>query len=207
MREEDITIIPAKEGVKISYKFLPFVNTRSQDFVASVSQHYATETNTVPSVKAVDNVAELYFNNSSPIIHEMHILTIIPTKHPQTTKQNEHNALVEALKIVSGSVTESTLLQAQSVSKVRASLKGISGPVTAIALSEPLRVRRINLETGIYHTNRGKTEVFFINTLHTDASSKKGTELELSQISEAVEIVNNQDLMSDENEEIAQVFL
>ncbi len=32
MREEDITIIPAKEGGKISYKFLPFDNIRSQDF-------------------------------------------------------------------------------------------------------------------------------------------------------------------------------
>ncbi len=36
MREEDITIIPAQEGVKISKKFLLFVNTRSQHFVVPV---------------------------------------------------------------------------------------------------------------------------------------------------------------------------
>ncbi len=40
MHEEDITIIPAQERVKISYKFLPFFNTHSQDFVAPVSTWY-----------------------------------------------------------------------------------------------------------------------------------------------------------------------
>ncbi len=107
MREEDITIIPAQEWVKISYKFLPFVNTRSQDFVASVSHHRSTEVNTVPSVNTVNNVAERYLNHSSPVPNEKHI----PTNHheepksPPTNKQNKHHALAEALKTVSGSVT------------------------------------------------------------------------------------------------------
>ncbi len=112
MREEDVTFIPAKEGAKITYKFLLFVNTRSQDIMATVSQHRTTEAITA---YRYNNVADRYLNNSSPVIHGKHIPTKNPTKPPQTTKQNEHNALAEVLKIVSGSVTESTLLQAQSI--------------------------------------------------------------------------------------------
>ncbi len=88
MREEDITIIPAREGVKISYKFLPFVNTCSQDFVAPVSQHRTTEANTVPSVNSDNNVAERYLKHSSPVHNEKHIPTNPheETKSPPTTK-------------------------------------------------------------------------------------------------------------------------
>ncbi len=101
---------PAKEGVKI-YKFLPFVNTRNQDFEAPVSQHRTTEAITVPSI---NNVAERYLNHPSIVPNEIHI----PNTHHEeikslpTTKQTKHQALAEALQIVSGSVTESTLLQA-----------------------------------------------------------------------------------------------
>ncbi len=67
-------------------------------------------------------------------------------------------------------------------------------------------MRGINLENGLYHTNRGKTEVFVMNTLHTDVPIKKGTELGRFQIGETVEIINDQDLIFDKNEEISQVF-
>ncbi len=87
MREEYITIMPAKEGVKISYKFLPFVNTRNQNFATPVSQHPTTDANTVP---LVNNVAERYLNNSSPVSGENHITTDHheKTKSSPTTKQN-----------------------------------------------------------------------------------------------------------------------
>ncbi len=118
LRGESMTIIPAKEGVKISYKFLPFVKTRSQDFVATVSQHRTTVVN-------VSNVAERYLNNSSPIIHEKHIPTNYHKKNetPPTTDLNKQNALAEVMKFFSRFVTVSTLLQAQSICKVRVSLK------------------------------------------------------------------------------------
>ncbi len=70
MRKEDITIIPAKEGVKISYKFLPFVNTRIQDSVAPVSQHRTTEAITAP---LINNVAERFLNHPSTVPNEIHI--------------------------------------------------------------------------------------------------------------------------------------
>ncbi len=197
MRDEQITIIPAREGVKISYKFLAFVNTHSQDFVATVTQPRTPEAITA---YRDNNVAERYLNNSSPVLHKE------KTKLLQATNRNKHSALAETLKIVSGYVTESTLLQAQSICKVKVSLKGISEPTLAIPLAEWSRVRGINLENGLYHTNRGKTEVFVINTLHTDVPIKKGTELGRFQISETVEKINNQDRISDKNEEIAQVF-
>ncbi len=165
--------------------------------MATVSQPRTPETITAYSD---DNVAERYLNYSSPVLHEE------KTKPPRATKQNKHSALAETLKIVSGSVTESTLFQAQSICKVKVSLKGISEPMPAIALGESSRVRGINLENGLYHTNRGKTEVFVISTLHTDVPIKKGTEVGRFQIGETVEIINNQDLISDKNEEIAQVF-
>ncbi len=57
---------------------------------------------------------------------------------------------------------------------------------TAIALSESSRVHGISLENGLYQTNRGKTEVFVITTLHTDVPIEKGTGLGRFQISEAV---------------------
>ncbi len=100
MRDEHITIIPAREGVKISYKFLLFVNTHSQDFLATVSQPRTPEAITAYRY----NVVERYLNHSSPVLHEE------KTKPPQATKQNKHSALAETLKIVSGSVTKSTLL-------------------------------------------------------------------------------------------------
>ncbi len=148
MRDEDITIFPAKEGVKISYKFPPFVNTRSQDVVAPVSQQPKTEVNTVPSD---NNVAERYLFSSSPVLDENRIPTDRheKTNSPLTTQKNKQHAPTDALKIVSGSVTECTLLQAQSICKVKVSLNGISDHVTAIALSESSRVRGINLESGL----------------------------------------------------------
>ncbi len=88
MNEEDIIIFPAKEGVAVSYKFLPFVNTSSQDFVAPVSQHHMTEANIVPSVNTINNVALLYLNHSSPVPDEKHIQINHheETKFPSTTK-------------------------------------------------------------------------------------------------------------------------
>ncbi len=78
--------------------------------------------------------------------------------------------------------------------------------MTAIALSELSRVRGINLENGLYHTNRGKSEVFVINTLHTDVPIKKGTELGRFQVCKPVEVINNQEHRCDENEQTAQLF-
>ncbi len=108
------------KGVKISYKFLPFVNTRSQDVMAPVSPK--TEVNTVPSD---NNVAERYLHNSSPVLDENCIPTDRheKTNSPLITQKNKQYAPTEALKIVSGSVTECTLLQAQFVCKVKVSLK------------------------------------------------------------------------------------
>ncbi len=145
MREEDITIIPAKEGVKISYKFLPFANTCCRDYVARISQHHMTEHNKIPTV---NNVAERYLKNSSLVSDDNHILTDHHehTNSPLKPQQNKHHTLTDTLKIVSGSVTESTLLLAQSICKVKVNLKGISDHVQAIALSESSRVRGINLE-------------------------------------------------------------
>ncbi len=43
MREEDITIIPAEDGVQLSLKFPPFFNTTCKhDSIATVSQHPTT---------------------------------------------------------------------------------------------------------------------------------------------------------------------
>ncbi len=83
-------------------------------------------------------------------------------------------------------------MQAQSICKVKVNPKGISDHVTAIALSESSRVRGINLENGLYHTNRGKSEVFVVNTLHTDVPIKKGTELGRFQVCKKVALINNQ---------------
>ncbi len=138
-------------------------------------------------------MVERYLNHSSPVPVENHIPTTHheETKSPSTTKQNKHHALAEALQIVSGSVTESTLLQALSICKVKVSLKGISDHVTAIALSESSRVRGINLDNGLYHKNKGKFEVFVINTLHTDVPIKKGTELGRFHVCKTVKVINN----------------
>ncbi len=76
----------------------------------------------------------------------------------------------------------------------------------AIALSESSRVREINLENGVYHTNRGKFEVFVINTPHTDVPIKKGTELGRFQVCKTVEVINNEQHRCDKNEQTAQVF-
>ncbi len=71
-------------------------------------------------------------------------------------------------------------------------------------LSESSRVRGINLENDLYHTNKGKSEVFVINTLHTDVPIKKGTDLGCFQVCKMV--INNQEHRWDENEQTTQVF-
>ena len=64
MRDEDISIIPARDGVKLSYKFLPFIDTGRHNITAPVSHPITkTEDNTVSSL---NNVAERYLVKSSP---------------------------------------------------------------------------------------------------------------------------------------------
>ncbi len=86
--------------------------------MGTVSQHPKTEVNTVPSDK---NVAERYLNNSSPVLDQNRIPTdrYKKTNSPLTTQKNKQHAPTEALKIVSGSITKCTLLQAQSICKVQ----------------------------------------------------------------------------------------
>ncbi len=104
------------------------------------------------------------------------------------------------MEIVSGSVTESTLLQAQSICKVKIQVKDINYHVTAIALSESSRVRSINLEDELYHTHKGKSVLFAINTLHTDIPLQQGTELGRFQVSKTVERINNHQICDDDKQ-------
>ncbi len=204
MRQEDITIIPAKEGVKISYKFIPFMKNHHNECVAQISQQRMTEQKSVPSV---NNVAEQYLTTSL-VSEDTKILTDHNGKmtSPLTTQHNKHHTSTDTLEIVSGSANESTLLLAQSICKVKVNLKGISDHVTAIALTESSRVRGINLESGLYQPHKGKLEVFVINTLPGDVSIKKGTELGCFQICQEVQIINKQDLKEEESEQTKHVF-
>ncbi len=95
-------------------------------------------------------------------------------------------------------------MQAQSICKVKVQLKDTKDHVTAIALSESSRVCGINLEDGLYHTHKGKSEVFVINTLHTDISLQKGTELGRFQVSKTIEEINNHEICDDNKQ--TQVF-
>ncbi len=104
MRDEHITIIPAREGVKISYKFLPFVNTHSQNFVATASQPHTPEAITA---YRDDNVAERYLNNSLPALHEEKTNPPQATKHSkQCTSRNLENCFrfCNRIDTVAGSV-------------------------------------------------------------------------------------------------------
>ncbi len=166
-----------------------------------------TEGNTV---SPLNKVAERYSLKSSPISNaknptvqqdnrEQQDKTTFSQKYPQP------KAPAETLHIVSGSVTESKLLQAQSICKVKVQLKGIRDHPTAIALSESSRVRGINLENGLYNNHNGKSEVFVSNTLHTDIFLKEGTELGRFQVSKTVDVVNNYQF-SNENKQTAPVY-
>ncbi len=94
-----------------------------------------------------------------------------------TSQQNKVSA--EALETVSGSITESTLLQAQSICKVKVQLKDVKDHVTAIALSDSSRVRGINFEDGLYHTHKGKSKVFVINTFTPTSLYRKRQSLDV----------------------------
>ncbi len=78
--------------------------------------------------------------------------------------------------------------------------------MTAISISESSRVRGINLENDIYHTNKGKSEVFFIHIFHTDVPITKGTELGCFLVCKMLEAINNQEQRCGENEQTAHVF-
>ena len=200
MRDEDITIIPASGGVNFSYKFLPFINSCSHDIAAPVSQSLMTANDTATPL---NNVAERYSLRSPPT----------PNSNINTEQQNQHQTFPtppqpkttsETLEIVPGSVTESTLLQAQSICRVKVQLKGKRDHVVAIALPESSRVRGITLECGLYNTHKGKSEVIISNTLHTDITLRKGTQLGCFQVSKTIEEIDDSHFC-DANEPIENV--
>ncbi len=78
------------------------------------------------------------------------------------------NAPGETLRIVSGSVIESTLLQAMSINKVEVELKGIKRDVSVIALVETSRVKGVHVEARIYNAPKGKLEIFLTSTINKD---------------------------------------
>ena len=230
MRDEDITIIPARGGVKLSYKFLPFIDNSGQEIAASVSKTQITNDKSVPhdsdntasvkqslinknkTVHPLNNVAERYLSKSSPLpakdnnvpqVKQIPLETSVKTNSTLTKSQTP--APTDALEIVSGSVTTSTMLQAQSICKVQVKLKGVRDHKTAITLSESSRVNGIHLDNGLYNVHKGKTEVFVSNTLHTDIILKKGTALGSFQVSKTVEEINDHE-NSDESKQTAQVL-
>ena len=94
--------------------------------------------------------------------------------------------------IVSGSVTESTLLQAISINKVKIEFKGIRRGAPVIALAETLRVKGIYIEAAIYNSSKGKLEIFLTNKVNSDITLKKVTQIDLFQVCEALKIVNDE---------------
>ncbi len=88
---------------------------------------------------------------------------------------------------------------------MKVQLKDIKDHVTAIALSESSLVPGKNLEDGLYHTHKDKSEVFVINTLYTDSPLQKGTELGCFQVSKTVEEINTHQICDDDKQ--TQVFI
>ncbi len=114
---------------------------------------------------------------------------------PQTDVKQENrvsptSASGETLRIVSGSVIESTLLQAMSINKVEVELKGIKRDVSVIALAETSRVKGVYVEAGIYNAPKGKLEIFLTSTINKDISLKKGVEISFFQVCKAFHIID-----------------
>ncbi len=85
--------------------------------------------------------------------------------------------------VVSGSVTECTLLQVISINKVKVELKGIKRDAPVIALAETSKVKGIEMEAGIYCSVKGRLEIFLTSTVNKDIMLKKDTQLGLFQMS------------------------
>ena len=169
MRDEDITIIPARGGVKLSYKFLPFI-AKANEVTAPVSQPLMINDSTV---SPLNSVAERQENNTVKQVTEVPQEMVVKPKESNycklkktkvdkqitTSPQDRDNNNQEqdsktdftgkvkadcsdvALEIASGHVIECTLLQSMTISKVKLELKGVKEDIEVITLPETARVK------------------------------------------------------------------
>ncbi|RUM30764.1 MAG: hypothetical protein DSY42_03950 [Aquifex sp.] len=176
MRDEDIAILPAREA-RCAHKFLPFINSEGNtDQLVQVTQNTMTENDesvtetlnsvaersgyTTPPEEAPEPSVLDHLNSEHPSAETNTVIANEPGKMSNGNKDVPDNTPDEALKVVSGSVAECTLLQAMSINKVKVELKGIKGDAPVIVLAETSRVKGIQMEAGIYSSVKGKLEIF-----------------------------------------------
>ncbi len=201
-----ISQLPAREGARCAHKFLPFINSKGNtDQLAPVTKNIITENYesvtetlnsmaeqsgyTTPSEEAPEPSVLDHLNSEHSSDESNTVIANEPEKMSNRNKDIPFNTPDETLKVVSGSVTKCTLLQAMSINKVKVELKGIKRNAPVIALAERSRVKGIQMETGIYSSIKGRLEIFLTSTVHKDTTLKKGTQLGLFQICKTLEVV------------------
>jgi len=224
MREQDITVSPARGGAKCSYKFIPFIRPQVQvGPIVPITQRTDRYRGTYDENKCLNNVAERSnevnmswrlqtgseekTNAGTPSTSDNVKVTkqhrkVNPPKQDCNVKPNKGNLDIPevALKIVPGYVADCTLLQSMSINKVTLELKGVRKNTEVIALPETMRMKGVYLDSAVYNTELGKVDILLLSLLNKDITLKAGTQIGSFQVcTNPIKIVNENQKENDEN--------
>lgn len=192
MREEDIDILASKNGAKISYKFLPFIEApfketapigqipltpEAPEAINSVAERSPSLKEKRAQSKDTANVTEVITKpKPAPIADATTSLSHTSINKPQrkeSTQKPENDE--EFYQLVPGTVIRSSLLQANDVGRVLVKLKGIVTDPEVITVPETLNIKGLDYESAVYFSKNGILEIFINNSLNKSLTLNKGT--------------------------------
>ena len=192
MRDEDIDILPSRNGAKISYKFLPFLNA---PFLQTAPLGLTPLTREAPeATNSVAERSELPKENKTQS-EDTHNVTVNKTKQitapiadattslPHTSShepKREKKAQTfeddyEFYQLVTGTAIQSSVLRAGDISRVRVKLKGIVTDPEVITIPETFNIKGLDYESAIYSSKNGVIEILINNSLNKSLALNKGT--------------------------------
>ncbi len=90
-------------------------------------------------------------------------------------KETKVDCSNDTFSICNGYAVECILLQLVTINKVKLELKSVNKDIEVISLPETVRVRGMEIDSGLYKREGGKVEVLVTSTLNKDTMMKKGT--------------------------------
>ena len=220
MREVEINILPASDGVKIANMlYVPFLSSKKNEID---SDPVITSNETQAHISTDTIVAK----RSEGTDIEEKIKSIEPKTHSQTSNSTHNNQKREVtanqpaavkkihrpvpemkpVQIRPGFIVESTLLYPQEICKVKLKVKGLKKGQEIISLSHSVRIKGVQLDAALYLPKEGLVEVMLINTLNRELNLKPGTHVVLFQILEhPVKVINEEEEVRDEVMNVSSV--
>ena len=204
MREEDIDILPSRNGAKISFKFIPFLNAPFSETapvdLTPLTQETPEATNSVAERSKLPKenktkqitapVADTTEKITAPIADTENKTKQTTAPVADTTTSLPHTSShkpkvekkaqtfeddYEFYQLVSGTAIQSSVLQAGDISRVLVKLKGIATDPEVITIPETFNIKGLDYESAIYSSKNGIIEILINNSLNKSLALNKGT--------------------------------